>query len=220
MGVVVLVAVAVTIWWLLTSRPDAVPVTANRASVVGPLPSSALGPSAVLGQSSVLVPSASVTGSPAGSAAAGPSARALLVIDVAGRVRRPGIYRLPTGSRVYDAIRAAGGARRGVDLISLNLAAPVQDGQQIVVGRAARANAPDPPAGAVPTSSASSAAPVDLNTATLEQLDTLPGVGPVLAQHILDWRAQHGSFASVSQLNDVSGIGEVKYAELRERVTV
>ncbi len=204
-----MVTIAVTIWWLSTSRPQAVPVVARRPSVVGasaasPLPTHPVAPGA----------------SPSGSTAKA-SAGAVLVVDVAGKVRRPGIYRLPAGARVFQAIRAAGGARRGVDLLALNLAAPVQDGQQIVVGRAA---------GAVPTAlgtgagtaggTAGVSAPVNLNTASLEQLDTLPGVGPVLAQHILDWRTQHGRFDSVAQLDDVSGIGGVKFDELRNIVTV
>jgi competence protein ComEA len=140
------------------------------------------------------------------------------VVDVAGKVRHPGVYRLAAGSRVIDAVRAAGGARRGVSMTSLNLAAQLQDGEQVLVG------APAQPAGAQPGSSVGAdggtGAPVDLNTATLEQLEALPGVGPVLAQRILDWRSQHGSFTSIEQLDEVSGIGPAKFAQLRDAVTL
>jgi competence protein ComEA len=147
-----------------------------------------------------------------------------VVVDVAGKVRRPGLYRLPPGARVDDAVRSAGGALAGVDLSSLNLAAKVVDGQQIAVG------IPGSPGGAAGAAVGGSApgggnagsaggGPVDLNTASLEQLETLPGVGPVLAQHILDWRSAHGRFATVGQLNDVPGIGDVKFAALKPLVT-
>lgn len=147
-------------------------------------------------------------------------------MDVAGKVRRPGIYRLPAGSRVDDALRAAGGAQPGVSTAALNLAARLSDGEQIVVsvpGLAATAGgAPGAPGTAGPSSGSQSdgSATVSLNSATLEQLESLPGVGPVLGQHILDWRAQHGRFTSVDQLRDVSGIGEVKFAALKPRVTL
>ncbi len=146
-----------------------------------------------------------------------------MVVDVAGKVRHPGLYRLPVGARVDDAVRAAGGALAGVDVSSLNLAARVVDGQQILVGIA-----PPAGAGAAPTGGAAgpggaagtSAGPVDLNTAGLDQLETLPGVGPVLGQHILDWRTAHGRFATVDQLLDVTGIGPAKFAALRALVSV
>lgn len=144
-----------------------------------------------------------------------------IVVDVAGKVRRPGIYTLPAGARVYDALRAAGGTRRGVSTVSLNLAAPLRDGQQILVGRAAVPGPTGEGAYGTDAGGASSATPavVDLNTATLEQLETLPGVGPVLGQHILDWRSAHGQFASIDQLREVSGIGDVRFAQLRALVT-
>jgi competence protein ComEA len=148
-----------------------------------------------------------------------------VVVDVAGKVRRPGVYHLPGGARVDDAIRAAGGALAGARLDRLNLAARLVDGQQVAVGIPPAAGGGGGPAVAgsgspAPSGGASTAGPVDLNTAGLDQLETLPGVGPVLAQHILDWRTAHGSFASVDQLNDVSGIGEVKFAALRPLVSV
>jgi len=154
-----------------------------------------------------------------------PSSAALVVVDVAGKVRHPGLYRLPPGSRVDDAIRAAGGARPGVRLDGLNLAAKLVDGQQVAVGIAPAAGGGGIAGGGSGgggggASGGSTGAPVNLNTATLDQLQTLPGVGPVLAQHILDWRSQHGSFSSVDQLDDVTGIGDVKFAALKPLVTV
>src|SRR4051794_156926 len=134
-----------------------------------------------------------------------------VVVDVAGRVRRPGLVTLPTGSRVADALRAAGGARPGTDLTSLNLARKVVDGEQIVVGAAA------PP---VVGGSPGPTNPIDLNTATADQLDQLPGVGPVLAQRIVAWRTSHGGFTAVSQLREVTGIGDSKYADLQPLVRV
>ncbi|MCU1658655.1 MAG: ComEA family DNA-binding protein, partial [Pseudonocardiales bacterium] len=138
-----------------------------------------------------------------------------LVVDVAGRVRHPGLYRLPEGSRVYDALRAAGGALPGVELASLNLAARLTDGQQVAVGRPGASPTSAPSGGAV-----SGGQPVNLNTASLDQLESLPGVGPVLAQNILDWRAGHGQFSTIDQLREVTGIGAVKFAALRPLVTV
>ncbi len=169
-------------------------------------------------------PVALVPGTPvpvvSGSAAAGPSASASprpdLVVHVVGEVRKPGLVRLPPGSRVADAIEAAGGLRTGGSSGALNLARPLVDGEQVDVSREAQA---DPPPAARGTGGAP-AGPVDLNTATLEQLDTLPGVGPVMAGRILDWRTQHGRFASVDQLREVSGIGDRTFERLAPLVTV
>ncbi|MFB7184751.1 helix-hairpin-helix domain-containing protein [Streptomyces sp. NPDC056230] len=142
-----------------------------------------------------------------------------VVVDVSGKVRKPGVLRLPSGSRVADALRAAGGARPGADLAGLNRARVLMDGEQIVVG------APPGPAGtggaggAAPgTGGGPVAGPVSLNQATVEQLDTLPGVGPVLAQHIIDYRTQHGGFRSVEELREVNGIGDRRFADLRPLV--
>ncbi|MFJ7899344.1 helix-hairpin-helix domain-containing protein [Streptomyces sp. NPDC096198] len=139
-----------------------------------------------------------------------------VVVDVTGKVRRPGLLRLPGGSRVADALRAAGGVRPGTDTDSLNRARLLVDGEQIVVG----APAPAPGAGpAAPASGhAAPAAPVSLSTATVDQLDALPGVGPVLAQHIVDYGSQHGGFRSVDELREVNGIGEHRFADLRNLV--
>lgn len=147
-------------------------------------------------------------GLPPALASAAPTAAALLVVDVAGDVRRPGLVRLPAGSRVADAVAAAGGALPGATTEGLNLARVLEDGEQVLVG------APAAPA------SPGAAGLVDLNAATAEQLDALPGVGPVLAERIVAWRDAHGPFASVDQLREVSGIGERKFAELRDLVTV
>ena len=141
-----------------------------------------------------------------------------LVIDVEGKVREPGIVTLPAGSRVHDAIAEAGGVRGKVDTTTLNLARVLTDGEQILVGVEPVAAAAAPGGGAG-QGAANTTARISLGTATLEQLDTLPGIGPVTAQAILDHRAEHGPFASVDDLLDVKGIGEATLADLRDRVT-
>ncbi|MEU1803275.1 ComEA family DNA-binding protein [Streptomyces sp. NPDC019937] len=161
--------------------------------------------------------------------AAGASGRSV-VVDVTGKVRRPGLRHLPPGARVADAIEAAGGARPGADTSGLNRARPLVDGEQIVVG----APAHQAPAGPAPAGPAAAPAPgsgpgpgapgapgggvLSLNSATAEQLDTLPGVGPVLARHILDYRTQHGGFRSIDELREVNGIGDRRFADLRPLV--
>ncbi|WP_308345490.1 ComEA family DNA-binding protein [Streptomyces sp. ISL-94] len=137
----------------------------------------------------------------------GPAGR--IVVDVGGKVRDPGVRRLPAGSRVEDALAAAGGVRPGTDTSGLNRARVLVDGEQVLVG----APAPPPPGGAGP-----SPGPVSLGTATVEQLDGLPGVGPVLAQHIVDFRTARGGFRSVEELRQVNGIGERRFADLRTLV--
>jgi competence protein ComEA len=158
-------------------------------------------------------PMPAVSGSLAG--AATPTRQPDLVVYVVGEVKRPGLVRLPPGSRVADAIAAAGGLREGGSSGALNLARPLVDGEQVDVSREAAPDAPAVPGGGGP-----SAGPVNLNTATLEQLDTLPGVGPVMAGRILDWRTQHGGFATVDQLREVSGIGDRTFERLSPLVTV
>ena len=136
-----------------------------------------------------------------------------LVVDVVGAVRRPGLYRLPQGSRVADAVARAGGATRRAEIALVNLAAPLGDGTQVVVPvRAPVAS------GGGPSSPSTPAGPVHLNTATLEQLDALPGVGPVTAQKILDYRQQHGAFSSVDELDAIPGIGSARLDQLRKLV--
>lgn len=138
------------------------------------------------------------------SSSAGPE----LVVDVAGKVRRPGLVHLVLGARVDDALRAAGGVLPGVSTASLNLARKLADGEQVLVG--ADGSAPGGSAGGL----------LDLNTATAEQLDALPGIGPVLAEKIVSWRTEHSRFASVDQLREVGGIGEAKYASIKNKVRV
>jgi len=140
-------------------------------------------------------------------------ARASLVVHVVGAVRRPGLYRLRDGSRIADAVARAGGATRNADLALVNLAAPVADGTQVVVPR----RPPEVASGSA-ASTAPATGPVHLNTATLEQLDTLPGVGPATAQRILDYRQENGAFATVDELDAVPGIGPARLEQLRELV--
>ena len=157
--------------------------------------------------------------SPLAPRASSSSGSTVLVVDVVGRVHRPGVYRLPPGSRVDDAVAAAGGVLGGVDPVTVNLARKLADGEQLVIGVAAPAGG-GLPAGEGGSAAGNGSALVDLNSATVTQLDALPGVGPVLAQHIVDWRTQHGRFDSIDQLQSVSGIGDAKYATLRPLVTV
>lgn len=141
-------------------------------------------------------------------------------VHVAGAVRRPGVYRLPAGARVDDALRRAGGPRRRADLTAVNLAAKLEDGRQVLVPERTADAGPvgaAAPAGAGP---AAGAAPVNLNTATLEQLQTLDGVGPGIAQRILAYREQNGGFARVEELGEVPGIGAKRLATLTPLVTV
>jgi competence protein ComEA len=148
----------------------------------------------------------------AGAAGAGSSTPAQLVVYVVGAVRRPGLYRLAQGSRVADAVRRAGGVTRKADPAALNLAAPVADGEQVLVpARLPRAVAA---AQGVPTPGVP-AGPVQLSSATAEQLDSLPGIGPATAQKILDYRAEHGAFRSVEELDEVPGIGPTRVEQLR-----
>jgi competence protein ComEA len=195
LAVVLATGLAITAWWVLSAQPEQ--QTVPQASFESATPRTP--------RPAASAPSGSVTG------------RGMVIVDVAGKVRRPGIVTLPTGSRVVDALKAAGGARPKVDLIALNLARVLVDGEQIVVGV-------DPVA--LPSAVATAATPsatggvVDLNTADQATLETLPGVGPVTAQAILDWRTENGAFTTVDELLEVDGIGDVTLAELRDLVTV
>jgi competence protein ComEA len=137
--------------------------------------------------------------------------RRLLVVDVVGAVRRPGLVRLPEGARVADAVAHAGGLAREAERAAVNLAAPVSDGQQVLVPRRGAAVA----AGGGPGAATASSGPVSLSAATAEQLDALPGVGPVTAEKIVAYRQQHGAFRSVDELDAISGIGPSRISELR-----
>ncbi|GAA4676364.1 hypothetical protein GCM10023215_05750 [Pseudonocardia yuanmonensis] len=207
------VVAAVGVW---SARP--------RAEHVPPLPTVSL--HSATGSSSTTTATAAPTATPTE-----------LVVSVSGKVRRPGLVRVPDGARVADVLEAAGGALPGTDLTSLNLARRVADGEQVAVGVPAAADAAGAAAGAAPPGAsptggsptggsptggggAAPAGKIDLNRATVEQLDGLPGVGPVTAQRILDWRTRNGRFARVDQLREVEGIGERRFSQLRELVTV
>jgi competence protein ComEA len=144
------------------------------------------------------------------------------LVHVAGAVRRPGVYRLRAGKRIDDALRMAGGPTRQADLAAVNLAAKVEDGRQVLVPERARRGTAALPASAAGGAgpAASPGVPVNLNTATLEQLDALEGIGPATAQSILDFREEQGGFGSVEELGEIPGIGEKRLATLREAVTV
>ena len=202
-------------WWLL--RPPPAPVEASI-----PVETAARsGPTSAPGGA------AGAPGESAGSTTT--TAATAVVVHAAGAVARPGLYRLRVGARVADVIDAAGGLAPAADGSRINVAAPVADGERVYVLRVGEAAVPDPVggsggpvAGGGSTGPGSSvpAGPVDLNTATAEELDTLPGVGPSTAQAIIDYRTEHGRFRSVEDLLDVRGIGDAKLAELRPRVIV
>lgn len=136
-----------------------------------------------------------------------------LVVDVAGAVRSPGVYSLPEGARVKDAIARAGGPSGGALLEAINRAARVADGQQVVVPEVGPGGVPLGVAGV-----ASEDGPIGLGTATVEQLDTIEGIGPVTAQNIVDFRDEHGGLSSVDQLDEISGIGPATMDALRSRL--
>nr|CAA9363424.1 MAG: Late competence protein ComEA, DNA receptor [uncultured Nocardioidaceae bacterium] len=207
------IALCVAGWWALTAKPEV-----QAAPQLTPVPS-ATPPEATASPSAPASPSTPSGQAPQASEAPPAAAGDVVIVDVAGRVRRPGIVTLPLGSRVADALDAAGGPRGDVDLASLNLARVLLDGEQVLVGvePVVPPVVPDPP----PEGSTSQPGVlVNLNSATEADLDTLPGVGPVTAQAILDWRTEHGGFTSVDELLEVSGIGEVTMEELRPLVTV
>ena len=157
---------------------------------------------------------------PAASVAVGRAGGGHVTVHVAGAVRRPGLYRLPAGARIADALRRAGGPRARADLDAVNLAAKLEDGRQVLVPERGGAEGGGAPSGADGVAAAGPDRPVNLNTATLEQLDTLDGVGPGIAQRILDYREQHGGFARVEELAEVPGIGAKRLATLTPLVTV
>jgi competence protein ComEA len=143
-----------------------------------------------------------------------------VIVHVAGWVRRPGVYELATGDRVIDAIQAAGGPRQGADLGALNLAAVLVDAQQVLVPRIAEAASVPLPGSTADPSTGTAPQLVNVNTAAAEELETLPGIGEVLAAAIISYRDEHGPFTSVDQLVDVSGIGDATLEEVRDLVTV
>ncbi|MBX7265673.1 ComEA family DNA-binding protein [Micromonospora sp. Llam7] len=184
--------------WAWRSRPQVEPVVAVTGTVAPPGPA----------------------GTPADEPSEAPAGE--LVVAVAGKVRRPGLVRLSIGARVADAIDAAGGVLPGVDVAMLNPARKVSDGELILVG----VPAPTPPAGVPPAGGPAAngalgiGGRINLNTATPAQLEALPGVGPVLAQRIIEHRDRHGGFRSVGDLRQVNGIGDARYEQLKDLVTV
>jgi competence protein ComEA len=167
-------------------------------------------------------PAASASGAPVATISVKEEGGGRVIVDVAGAVRRPGVYRLASGARVEDALQRAGGATRRADLSQVNRAAKLEDGRQVLVPVRAPAVAVGTAAGTAGAApgAAAPAAPINLNTATLEQLDTLDGVGPATAQKILDYRQAHGGFGSVDELDQVPGIGDKRLAALREHLRV
>ncbi|WP_122818129.1 ComEA family DNA-binding protein [Nocardioides pantholopis] len=213
-AVLVALGLAATCWWVVRADPGE-PVgrlaSADRGALATPA-----------GPGSPGVAPGAEAASPG--AEEGASGTGTVTVDVAGKVRRPGIAVLPAGSRVVDALEAAGGARPGVDLTGLNLARLLVDGEQVLVGRAAAAVAgpsSGPPGGTAPgTAGAPGAALVNLNLASQAELELLPDVGPVTAQAIIAWREEHGGFGAVEELLEVDGIGDVTLAKLTPHVTV
>ena len=199
---------AVTAWWVV--RAGGSEAVAPAASWSDSVRRADVSPSALV---SPAVDNATATASA--------SEAAVVVVDVTGKVRRPGIATLPAGSRVVDALEAAGGVRRGVDVTSLNLARVLVDGEQIVVGIRAPGGVAAPAAAVPGVAGASSAAPmVNINSATQAELEELPGVGPVTAAAILKWRSDNGPFTAVDDLLEVSGIGDATLAEMAPFVTL
>ncbi|MEV3895026.1 ComEA family DNA-binding protein [Streptomyces anulatus] len=221
LGLVLLAAVGVAAFHFWSVRPQAVraPEQVADEAAASALPSDPL-------RSGVPDPvPRPAAGEPPDAGGSG-RASGQIVVDVSGKVRRPGVRRLPAGSRVADALDAAGGVRAGTDVTGLNRARLLMDGEQVVVGlppgppvAGAAGSGPagiDGPGGA--SGGPGPSAPLSLNTATAEQLETLPGVGPVLAQHMIDYRAENNGFRSVDELRQVNGIGDRRFAELQPLV--
>lgn len=216
-AVLVAVGVAVTAWWVVRADGTEVAPLAVRSA---PAAASA-SPPAPEGAPSAAAPTAPVSGTATPGATGVADGASEVVVDVAGKVRRPGIVVLPPGSRVADALERAGGPRPGVSLTSLNLARVLVDGEQILVGiqpapgvAASAATAP----GSTPSGSAGEL--VNLNTADATQLEELPEVGPVTAEAIIAWRTENGGFTAVEELLEVDGIGEKTLATIAPHVTV
>lgn len=217
--VIVAAGLVLSAWWLLRAGASGAGAEAPpRPSVAAPAPVS----SASTGPSSGIATGSPVAVGGTTSTQASPAAGdGRIVVDVAGKVRRPGIAVLPAGSRVVDAVRAAGGLRPGFDRSTVNLARPLTDGEQVLIGIGPAGVSP--PGAPGPSASSSAAAPgalVNINTADETALETLPGVGPVTAQAILQWRTEHGGFTSVDELLEVSGIGDATLAKIAPYCTL
>jgi competence protein ComEA len=202
---VVLLVLAGAGLWYSRSLPKPIEVATTAGSVVPATPSAA--------------PPVSGAAAPPSSSASPTASAVSLIVDVTGAVRRPGVFEFAPGDRVIDAVERAGGALDKADLTLLNLAAPLTDGQQILVPKRG-----DVPSGTVPVGTTpgtgSTGALVNINTADESTLETLNGVGPVLGAAIIQYRTEHGPFASVDQLDEVSGIGPATLEDLRSQVTV
>lgn len=214
-AVVVAVGMALTAWWLIRANGHEIESLPVSTSSTSPTPGAGAGttPRATVAPAAAGEPDGTAASETA-PAADGPE----VVVDVAGKVRRPGIVVLPPGSRVVDAVDQAGGPRRGVSLTALNLARPLVDGEQILVGI-------KPVTGLVASAVASPGASaagglVNINTADSVQLEELPEVGPVTAGAIIAWRTENGGFTAVEELLDVDGIGEVTLAKIAPHVTL
>lgn len=216
-SVVVAVGVALTAWWLVRANGEEIeplPVSTSLTSPAEAGPTSSV--AAVAPAATAASPATDGTEA-TGNGATGEGAE--VVVDVAGKVRRPGIVVLPPGSRVVDAVDQAGGPRRGVSLTALNLARPLVDGEQILVGiRPVPGLAAS--AASSPGASVTPGGLVNINTADAVQLEELPEVGPVTAAAIIAWRTDNGGFTSVEELLDVDGIGEVTLAKIAPHVTL
>lgn len=218
-AVLVALGVGVAAWLVIRGQAEPVPVhpLSPVAEPLADLPTDGSpGPDGSVVLDAPGAPGATSTGGVASGGATTP-AGGDVTVDVAGKVRRPGIAVLPPGSRVVDALEAAGGARRGVDLTSLNLARPLVDGEQVLVGTAAPAGVP---ATVGEPGATAGGALVNLNTADPITLETLPGVGPVTAGAIIAWRDEHGSFSAVEELLEVDGIGDATLAQIAPHVTI
>jgi competence protein ComEA len=221
-------------WWLL--RPAAAPIESSLPQAPSGAPSALSASSSGEGGGPAAGgATASSTPTADGPIATSTTVAADVVVAAAGSVARPGVYRLPPGSRVDDLVRKAGGLGPDADGDRVNLAALLTDGERVWVPRHGETGEPEvvaggggggggpstpEPGGSGAGAGAASSGPVDLNTATIDQLDTLPGVGPATAQAIVSYRDQHGRFAAVDDLLDVRGIGDAKLEQLRPLVTV
>jgi competence protein ComEA len=184
-------AITLTIFFFLSSRTEAVPVLQEKSTSTGPIPTSA------------------------NSTAPGISSNQVIYIDVAGKVKTPGVYQLPEGSRVIDAITIAGGVKLGVSTSHINLARKLVDGEQVLIMKEKFISAP--------TSSGRKSifvGKVSLNSASKAQLDSLPGIGPVIAQRIIDYRNKNGPFQTLESIQSVSGIGESIFRQISSRLTL
>jgi competence protein ComEA len=184
-------AITLTIFFFLSSRTEAVPVLQEKSTSTGPISTSA------------------------NSTAPGISSNQVIYIDVAGKVKNPGVYQLPEGSRVIDAITIAGGVKLGVSTSHINLARKLVDGEQVLIMKEKFISAP--------TSSGRKSifsGKVSLNSASKAQLDSLPGIGPVIAQRIIDYRNKNGPFQSLESIQSVSGIGESVFRQISSRLTL